>query len=109
MGPLVGVKGIEPNVLFSDGFTIRCLTLRRHSRVLVVLGRIELPSNDYQSLALPLSYRTMEVGVRVELTTFVPGICNPAPYRSGRRPLFYSKFSKSNKKTLRGFSWRATG
>jgi len=55
----VGVKGIEPNVLFSDGFTVRCLTLRRHSRILVVPGRIELPSNDYQSLALPLSYRTV--------------------------------------------------
>jgi hypothetical protein len=56
---LVGVKGIEPNMLLSDGFTVRCLTLRRHSRILVVLGRIELPYDDYQSPALPLSYRTV--------------------------------------------------
>ena len=56
---LVGVKGIEPNVLLSDGVTVRCLTLRRHSRVLVVLRRIELLSDDYQSPALPLCYRTL--------------------------------------------------
>ena len=70
MGALVGVKGIEPNMRFRDGVTVRCLTLRRHSRVLVVLGRIELPSNDYQSFTLPLSYRTMvnRVGVEPTLT-----------------------------------------
>ena len=56
---LVGVKGIEPNMLLSDGVTVRCRTLRRHSRVLVVLGRIELPYDDYQSPALPLCYRTL--------------------------------------------------
>lgn len=37
---------------------------------LVVLGRIELPSNDYQSLALPLSYST----VLVARTGFEPVI-----------------------------------
>ena len=29
LGLLVGYLGIEPSVLFSDGFTVRCLTLRR--------------------------------------------------------------------------------
>ena len=28
---LVGVLGIEPNMLLSDGVTVRCLTLRRHT------------------------------------------------------------------------------
>jgi hypothetical protein len=58
MGALVGVKGIEPNMRFRDGVTVRCLTLRRHSRVLVVLRGIDPRSLSYQLSALPLSYRT---------------------------------------------------
>lgn len=30
---LVGVLGIEPSIGFPDGVTVRCLTLRRHTRI----------------------------------------------------------------------------
>lgn len=57
------------------------LPLKIPNRVLVVLGRIELPSNDYQSFALPLSYRTMLVnGVGIEPTMcFRSRIKSPDP------------------------------
>lgn len=32
---MVGIPGIEPGVLFSDGFTIRCRTLRHDTHILV--------------------------------------------------------------------------
>ena len=31
----------------------------------------------------------LEVDVRIELTTFVPGICNPAPCHPGHRPILF--------------------
>ena len=34
----------------------------------------------------PCGVTILEVWVRIELTTFVPGICNPAPYHSSTTP-----------------------
>ena len=42
LGMLVGHLGIEPSVGCPDGFTIRCLTLKRMTQYLVVPPRIEL-------------------------------------------------------------------
>lgn len=42
----------------------------------------------------------LEECVRIELTTFVPRICNPVPYHPARTPL--------NKKPLADFSGGAT-
>ena len=41
---LVGVPGIEPGMRSRDGVTVHCLTLRRHTLILVAVGRIELPT-----------------------------------------------------------------
>lgn len=41
---------------------------------------------------------SLEECVRVELTTFVPQICNPVPYRPARTPV--------NKKPLTDIIWR---
>ena len=41
---MVGVLGIEPNMLLSDGVTVRCLTLRRHTLYLVAEGGNDPPT-----------------------------------------------------------------
>lgn len=85
-GLLVLLEGIEPSPTV---YHTVMLPLTPHQRYLVVLEWLEHSTSELSALrSYHLSYRTMEAGVRIELTTFVPGICNPAPYHPGHRPFF---------------------
>ena len=58
-----------------------------------------------ETAALPLSYTDiLEVNVRIELTTFVPGICNPAPYHPDHWPILLSVRRPGNWTLLTGYS-----
>jgi hypothetical protein len=86
---LAGKVGVEPTI---HAFKVRCLTTWL------------LPNNfgegtESRTLAcgfgdrratITLYQHILEVDVRIELTTFVPGICNPAPCHPGHRPILFS-------------------